>query len=231
MEKVKQHFEEEAREFDATIRRLIPNYEQMLDALITVLPFNPFQSIRVVDLGCGTGTIAQRIKGLYPQAQITCVDIAEKMLQIAKAKLGDAGDNLRYQLANLENYEFDTTYDVVVSSLALHHLVSDDDKIRLYKKIYDCLNLGGVFYNADVILGSSSDLQERYLEKWQEYMRLQVSVEEIEQKWIPRHYNEDHPASLMSQLAWLQTIGFAEVDVVWKYYNFSVYGGRKLIAQ
>jgi tRNA (cmo5U34)-methyltransferase len=227
VEKIKQHFEEEAQEFDAIIRRLIPNYEQMLDALVTALPFDRCKPIRVVDLGCGTGTIARRIKDVYPLAQVTCVDIAEKMLQIAQVKLGEAGDDLRYQLANFEDYEFDATYDVAVSSLALHHLMSDDDKIRFYKKIYNCLTLGGVFYNADVILGSSLDLQERYMEKWREYMRLQVSAEEIEQKWIPQHYDEDRPASLMSQLAWLEDMGFAEVDVIWKYYNFSVYGGRK----
>lgn len=228
MEKVKQHFEEEAQEFDAIIRRLIPNYEQMLDALVIALPFHQRQSIRVVDLGCGTGTIARRIKDVYPLAQVTCVDIAEKMLNIAQLKLGEADDDLRYQLANFEDYEFDSTYDVAVSSLALHHLVSNDDKIKFYKKIYNCLTVGGVFYNADVILGSSPELQERYMEKWREYMLLQVSAKEIDQKWIPQHYDEDHPASLMSQLDWLQDVGFLEVDVVWKYYNFSVYGGRKL---
>jgi tRNA (cmo5U34)-methyltransferase len=31
----------------------------------------------------------------------------------------------------------------------------------------------------------------------------------------------------MDQLAWLAEIGFSEVDVVWKYFNFAVYGGRK----
>ncbi|MBW4651636.1 MAG: class I SAM-dependent methyltransferase [Kaiparowitsia implicata GSE-PSE-MK54-09C] len=226
MEKVKQHFEAEAQEFDAIIRRLIPYYEQMLDALVIALPFDPSQRICVIDLGCGTGTVARRIKDVYPQAQITCVDIAKKMLQMAQMKLGD-GRDVRYQLANFEDYEFDTAYDVAVSSLALHHLVSEDDKIRFYEKIHACLNPGGVFYNADVILGSSSYLQEEYIEKWREYMRLQVSAEEIEQKWMPQHYDEDHPASLMNQLAWLQDMGFAEVDVIWKYYNFSVYGGRK----
>jgi tRNA (cmo5U34)-methyltransferase len=226
MEKVKQHFEQEAQGFDAIIRSLIPYYEQMIDALVLALPFSQFQSIRVIDLGCGTGTIARRIKDAYPQAQITCVDIAEKMLQIAQTKLGDSGD-VHYQLANFENYEFNSDYDVAVSSLALHHLVSEDDKIKFYEKIYACLSPGGVFYNADVILGSSSHLQECYMEKWREYMVLQVPVEEIEQKWIPQHYEEDHPSKLMNQLDWLRDMGFAEVDVIWKYYNFAVYGGYK----
>ena len=65
------------------------------------------------------------------------------------------------------------------------------------------------------------------MEKWREYIRLQVSAEEIEQKWIPQHYDEDYPANLMSQLNWLQEMGFVEVDIVWKYYNFAVYGGCK----
>lgn len=226
MEKVKQHFEEEAQEFDAIIRRLIPYYEEMVNALVLALPFSQFQAIRVIDLGCGTGTIARRIKDVYPQAQITCVDIAEKMLRIAQTKLGDSGD-IRYQLANFEDYDFDSIYDVAVSSLALHHLVSEDDKIKFYKKIYSCLSPGGVFYNADVILGSCPHLQKRYMEKWREYMSLQVSVEEIEQKWIPQHYDEDHPSKLMSQLDWLRNLGFAEVDILWKYFNFAVYGGCK----
>lgn len=226
MEQVKQHFEEEAQEFDATIRRLIPYYEQMVNALVLTLPFNQSQPIHVIDLGCGTGTIARRIKDIYPQSKITCVDIAEKMLQIAQIKLSDSRD-INYHLANLEDYEFDSTYDVAVSSLALHHLVSDADKIKFYKKVYACLNSGGIFYNADVVLGSSTHLQKRYMEKWREYMLLQVSVEEIDQKWMPQHDDEDHPSVLASQLDWLRDIGFTEVDVVWKYFNFAVYGGYK----
>lgn len=226
MEKVRQHFEEEAQEFDAIIRRLIPYYEQMLDALVAALPFERDQAISVIDLGCGTGTIAKRIKNVYPQAKITCVDIAEQMLRIAKTRLGE-GKDMRYQIANFEEYEFDSVYDVAVSSLALHHLISDDDKIKFYKRIYFCLNQGGVFYNADNILGSSPYLQGLYIKRWQDYMRLQVATEEIEQKWMPKHYDEDHPAKLVSQLTWLQDIGFVNVDVIWKYYNFAVYGGCK----
>ncbi len=226
MEKIKQHFEAEAKEFDAIIRRLIPFYEQMINALVLALPCNSSQPIRVIDLGCGTGTIARSIKDIYPAAQITCVDIAEKMLQIAQTKLGKGGD-IRYQLANFEDYEFDSVYDVAVSSLALHHLVSEDDKIQFYKKIYDCLTPSGVFYNADVILASNAYLQERYMEKWQECMLLDVSQKELKQKWIPKYYDEDHPSKLMNQLDWLRNIGFSDVDVIWKYFNFAVYGGWK----
>jgi tRNA (cmo5U34)-methyltransferase len=58
-------------------------------------------------------------------------------------------------------------------------------------------------------------------------MRREISQQEIEEKWIPNYEDDDRPAKLMDQLAWLAEIGFSEVDVVWKYYNFAVYGGRK----
>jgi len=45
--------------------------------------------------------------------------------------------------------------------------------------------------------------------------------------WMPRYEAEDRPAPLVDQLTWLTTIGFRDVDVVWKYYNFAVYGGRR----
>ena len=37
----------------------------------------------------------------------------------------------------------------------------------------------------------------------------------------------EDPAPLMAQLRWLAEIGFSNVDVIWKYYNFAVYGGAK----
>ena len=58
-------------------------------------------------------------------------------------------------------------------------------------------------------------------------MHRKISEEEIEGKWIPKYLAEDRPAKLVDQLEWLKGIGFADVDVIWKRYNFAVYGGTK----
>jgi len=116
---------------------------------------------------------------------------------------------------------------VVISSLALHHLVTDEDKQGFYAKIYNALAPSGVFYNADVVLASSPHLQEEYLRQWKDFMGKSVSEQEIEEIWIPKYWEQDRPARLMDQLAWLGKIGFINSDVIWKYYNFAVYGGAK----
>jgi tRNA (cmo5U34)-methyltransferase len=148
------------------------------------------------------------------------------MIEMARLKLAGFTAT-RFQVGDFRDYEFDDTYDVVVSSLALHHLVTDGEKIDFYRKIHAALRPQGVFYNADVILGSGQHLQAAYLEKWREFMKKQVAEEEIDRKWLPKYYSEDRPAKLNDQIAWLTGLGFVEVDIIWKYYNYAVYGGRK----
>lgn len=226
MDPVRKHFEEEAHEYDQIILRLIPYYPQMLEALVGAIPFEPTAPIRVIDLGCGTGTISRKVLESFPNARVTCLDAAANMISMARAKLADY-PNARFQAADFNGYNFDETYDVIVSSLALHHLVSDQDKIGFYGKIFNALTPNGVFYNADVVLASSNSVQELYIRKWKEFMRRQVSDDEIERKWMVTYAAEDRPARLIDHLAWLKQIGFTELDVIWKYYNFTVYGGQK----
>jgi len=127
----------------------------------------------------------------------------------------------------LLGHELGGPFDAVVSSLALHHLETDADKRAFYRRIYEALAPDGVFYNADVVCGASEPLQDKYLDAWRAFMRRSVPDDEIEGTWLPRYYAEDRPAPLVDQLVWLSEIGFREIDVMWKYFNFSVYGGRR----
>jgi tRNA (cmo5U34)-methyltransferase len=226
MDRVKKHFEEEAKEFDSIILKLIPYYPEMLDALVSSIPFDKTEPIKVIDLGCGTGTVSKLVKSVFPDAVITCLDVAEHMIEMAKKKLSGLSD-IKYKIEDFNHFNFDNKYNVAISSLSLHHLVTDKDKKNFYRRIYKALTPEGVFYNADNVIASNDYLQGFYMNKWKEFMRKSISEEEIENNWIPRYYVEDRPAKLPDQLIWLKEIGFTDVDVIWKYYNFAVYGGRK----
>ncbi len=223
---VKAHFEEEAKEFDEIILKLIPHYEDMIDALISSIPFEHNSSIRVLDLGCGTGTVTKTLKERFKNAKVTCLDLAKNMIEMAKIKLHEYSD-IDYAIGDFYDYNFSENYDVIVSSLALHHLVTDADKKEFYRKIYNALTPGGIFLNADVVLGSNSYTQELYINKWKEFMNLSLDMEEIEEKWIPAAETEDHPAKLIDHINWLCEIGFKDVDIIWKYYGGAVYCGYR----
>jgi tRNA (cmo5U34)-methyltransferase len=225
-DKVKDHFEAEAKQFDDTISKIIPYYDQMINALVDAIHFEKDSEISVIDLGCGTGTVAAKISEKFRNSRICCLDIATNMIDIARQKLTDHKD-VEFITGDFSTITFDNKFDVVVSSLALHHLENDHDKKEFYKKVYNSLTDSGVFINADVVLASSDYFQIINMIRWIDYMNKNITCEEIFNNWIPKYKTEDRPAKLMEQLKWLEEIGFKSVDVYWKYYNFSVYGGSK----
>ena len=224
IESIKNHFEEEAEEFDKNILKLIPYYIEMIDALVLSIPFDKEKQIKVMDLGCGTGTISYQLRNTFPNSHISCLDIAENMIKMAQLKLGE---NVEYYTSDFYEYKFNDKYDVIISSLALHHLENDEDKKMFYGKIYNALTDNGVFYNADMVLGSNSYLQDLYMLKWKTFMGKSVPLDEIENKWIEKYNAEDRPTGLMNHIDMMKETGFKNIDVVWKYYNFFVYGGYK----
>ena len=58
-------------------------------------------------------------------------------------------------------------------------------------------------------------------------MEKNVPIDEIENKWIVKYKSEDRPTSLINYINWLKDIGYKNIDVVWKYYNYRVYGRYK----
>src|SRR5262249_12773816 len=180
MDAIKQHFEHEAVDFDRIIVELIPYYSDMVRALVSAIPFDCNAQIRVADLGCGTGTVAKQVLERFPHAEVTCIDLADNMIAMAKVKLG-SGTRLRYITGDFSTFDSSSKYDAIVSSLALHHLVTDEDKQRFYRRICQSLNSGGVFYNADVVLASTDFLQAVYMRQWRQFMLRSVPEKEIDE--------------------------------------------------
>jgi tRNA (cmo5U34)-methyltransferase len=226
MENVKEHFEEEAKEFDNTILKLIPRYNEMINCMVSIIPFNNSEEFKLLDLGSGTGNITKAVKEKYPNSKISCIDIAENMIQMAQIKLQNY-TGIEYYTGDFSEFEFEEKYDVIVSSLALHHIKTDDDKKGFYDKIFSALKVGGVFLNSDVVLGSNEKLSQFYREKWINFMLTNLPEEEVREKWVPKQLEEDFPVPLTYHLKWLKEIGFENIDVIWKYYGLVVYCGTR----
>jgi tRNA (cmo5U34)-methyltransferase len=223
-QRIIKHFEEEAKEYDHIILTLIPNYKQMVEMLVSILPFSSEQAFSVIDLGCGTGTVSRKIRDTFPSSCLTCMDIAGNMLSIAAVKNGP--DTTLIQ-ADFKSFIFPQKYDAIVSSLALHHLPEDEDKKAFYFKIYQALNSGGVFANIDVVTSGDPALQKVYMQKWKEFMIKNTSVQEVETKWLPNYYAEDRPIPLARHIEMLNQSGFDMIDVVYKHFNYAVYCAKK----
>lgn len=225
MPDLKKHFNKEAEAFDNQVLKNIPKYPEMLTALINAIPDNK-ENPKVLDLGCGTGNITQKLLTRFPQAEVTCLDLSENMIKIAKNKLSQY-KSIKYLIGDFTETEITEKYDAIISSLALHHIPNDKEKEEMYQAIYKALNKNGVFYNADVILGNSTYNEELNNKIAQEDMiNNGVTLEEIQEHKGKREAN-DIPTTVYNHIKMLENVGFQEIDIIWKYYANVVYGATK----
>ena len=78
----------------------------------------------VLDVGCGTGTLAITAKWrVGPSGVVVGIDASQEMIERAKRKALKAGLEVRFQTAVVEALPFpDASFDVAFSTLMLHHL-------------------------------------------------------------------------------------------------------------
>ena len=107
----------------------------------TLRPMLPdFRGKRVLDLGCGYGWHCE-YAAENGAASVTGVDISEKMLAVARARTRHA--NARYIRAAIEDADFQPeSFDVVISSLALHYI---EDFAAVVRAVRRFLAPHGVF--------------------------------------------------------------------------------------
>ena len=176
-----------------------------------------------MDLGCGTGNITLRLLERYPKAHVTCLDVSKNMLELAKNKLSGY-DSIEYVLGDFTIIDIIDKYDAIISSLALHHIPTDEAKLEMYQHIYDALDTNGVFYNADVIKAASSYTEQLNQTVFEEFMMENgASSQDINEHKHKMDAN-DIPITLTKHLKLLEEVGFEDIDVVWKYYACAVYG-------
>lgn len=108
--------------YDLAIR-LGMNQERFKDRLIAQAAIAPGQ--RVLDLGCGTGTLAMQLKRRCAEAVVIGADVDARALAIANAKTARAGVRISFCRASVTDLPFASkSFDRLLSSLFFHHLTT-----------------------------------------------------------------------------------------------------------
>lgn len=105
------------------------------------------ESPRVLELGCGTGSLSLALAGALNKASVTGMDLDPVALSIAQGKSGaERVDWLNGNVVDLPPAS--GTWDCVVISLVLHHLKPSDQPIAI-GRAYEALRPGGSLHIVD----------------------------------------------------------------------------------
>ena len=149
-------FKDWANDYDNTLGKV--DRHQLLLNLVVELS-NVKNGQRVLDIGCGTGLLS--LKFLEKAGcSVTGVDSSPEMLLIFRNKIKKLALSARIvcKLENAKALDFKSnTFDVVASTVTLHHLT---DKFHTIKKIHEILKPEGRFVLGDIDMDTTGDLTD-----------------------------------------------------------------------
>lgn len=227
--------------WDAQQQRHIPDREERFTAMVDALGAFAGSDPRVLDLGCGPGSLSARVLARLPSASVVAIDTDPVLLAIGRGAIGDQ-DRIRFADIDLRSdwvaaLPSAGPYDAAVSTTALHWL-GLEQLVRLYRALAGVLRPGAVFLDGDrldfdhdqtAIANGARDVRpewpdapegtEDYDAWWAAAVAEPGLADEVAERALRQHthpHNEE-PQSYEFHRSALFAAGFVEVGTVWQH--------------
>ncbi len=217
---VSSHLAVDPKDYDARIRKLIPLYDELIAEAARALA-HAARSVRlIVDLGVGTGALAQACLTDVPGSRVWGIDADAGMMQVARARIG----RRMARVTLVEGSFLDVplpTCDAIVASYALHHIRALRQKQAFYRRCFAALRPGGLLICGDCAPASTAQGFAQDLDVWFAHLGRTFGGRAAAKRVYDSWADEDVYVPLAKELRLLQRAGF-ETDVPWRKSPFAV---------
>lgn len=206
--------------FDDMLRRSIPQYDVMRQAVHNLAMSKALPGTALIDLGCSRGqqmvALAQQLTGDY---RFIGIDVSMPMLDAARELIfNDERASVRY--CDLRTDFPDERASVILSVLTLQ-FTPIEYRQRIVQRIYKSLVPGGAFIFVEKVLGATAAVDELMVDL---YYNLKshngYSQEQIERKRLSLE-GVLVPVTARWNEELLTAAGFKAVDCFWRWMNFA----------
>ncbi|MBT3697920.1 MAG: malonyl-ACP O-methyltransferase BioC [Gammaproteobacteria bacterium] len=124
--------------------------------IIERLDLLKFKPLNILDLGSGTGYLAELLSSKFPSSSITCLDLAENMLLECREK----NSTFNLVVSDIESLPFKpSSFDLIVSSFTLHWC---EEVEKIFYDVRKSLCSDGIFMFTTVGPNTLQELQKAY---------------------------------------------------------------------
>ncbi|MHC4173012.1 MAG: class I SAM-dependent methyltransferase [Planctomycetota bacterium] len=228
--------------------RYIARREERFELMVRLIADTQESVLRVMDLGCGTGSLMLPVLTEFPEVEVYGIDFDATLLALAEKRLRGFGDRVHLVQTDLRDESWlkqvPSPVDAAVSATALHWL-SPEQLSRLYDKLAEILQPGGIFLNADHVCSDSQSVQKAWqqhreqmlkqegdcgAEDWEAFWNaygqaLKIDIKEFRKKLTEPWEGSEEGLPLEWHFKKLKASGFEAVDCFWRCDCDAIYGG------
>ncbi|MGN0637279.1 MAG: class I SAM-dependent methyltransferase [Huintestinicola sp.] len=216
---IETQFNKIAREYDGNRRKFIPCFDDFYISSTDFIAANTPEPKSVLDLGAGTGLLTSFWYKHFPDARYVLTDIAEEMLDVARKRFSGC-ENVSFEVSDYTADLPRQDFDAVISALSIHHL-TDEDKQKLFLRIYEKLPEGGIFVNYDQFCAEDHTTDTWYNSYWEKGLYTSGLTETDIALWKERR-KLDKECSAEQEIKMLRNSGFKSVSCIYSSRKFSV---------
>lgn len=189
----------------------VPHKKELIGMLLAEIPSNVNH---VLDLGTGDGRLLWLVLQKMPQTKGVALDFSDHMLKRARKRFenNSSVEVIKHDLNNPLQKNQWPKFDLIISGLAIHHLIHPRKK-QLYTEIFDLLTPNGVFLNMEHVASATEELHQKFLTA----VGLTPETDDPSNKLL----------DVCTQLEWLREIGFSHVDCQYKWLEIAILTATK----
>lgn len=216
---IQDQFNRVAQEYDTNRKKFIPCFDDYYKETTKMICSNIVKPKRILDLGAGTGLLTYFWYEQCPTSEYVLVDIADEMLDVARKRFAGL-DNISYQIMDYSKEFPDEDFDFIMSALSIHHL-TNEDKMKVFARVYDKLPEGGIFINYDQFCAEQSDMNQWFNTYW-EYQIAGSGLDDRNIELWSERRKLDKECALEDETEMLYKCKFRTVKCIYSYHKFSV---------
>lgn len=201
-------------DFEKHIETSVPGYKQLNEFIVSILAYFLNKST-VIDIGCSTGYLLNKLNLHYPENNFIGLDISNNLFN--QANVSQKIKLIEHDLTKLKIPQAD-----VYTSIFTMQFLPIKNRISIIQDIYNNIPKGGCFIIAEKVFLNNGRMQDIFNFSHYDYKEKTFSTEEIfkKQKDLRKIMR---PLTNEENISLLNNAGFTEIETIWQNLLFKAY--------